>query len=72
MGHSTRSSILIILFHKEKHTETLIDVSKEVGPEVNMEKTEYMLPSCKQNAGQNHDMKVANRSYKSVAQFKYL
>jgi hypothetical protein len=37
----------------KKNTETLIDASKEVGPEVNAEKTKYtsMLMSCHQNAG---------------------
>jgi hypothetical protein len=36
-----------------KNTETLIDASKEVGLEVNVEKTKYMLVSRDQNAGQN-------------------
>jgi hypothetical protein len=39
----------------KKDTETLIDASKEVGPEINAEKTKYMLLSRRQNAGQNHD-----------------
>jgi hypothetical protein len=34
-----------------KNTETLIDASKEVGLEVNVEKTKYMLVSRVQNAG---------------------
>jgi hypothetical protein len=34
-----------------KNTETSIDASKKVGPEVNVEKTEYMLMSRYQNAG---------------------
>jgi hypothetical protein len=32
----------------------------------------YMLLSCHQNAGQNHDMKIANRPFENVAQFRYL
>jgi uncharacterized protein YoxC len=32
---------------KKKSTETLIDASKEVGLEINTEKTKYMLLSCK-------------------------
>jgi hypothetical protein len=56
----------------KKNTETLIDVSKEVGLEVNAEKTKYMLLTRHQNAEQNHDMKIANRSFENVAQFKYL
>jgi hypothetical protein len=46
---------------------------KEVGLEVNVaEKTKYMLLSCHQNAQENHDILIANRSFENVAQFKYL
>jgi hypothetical protein len=55
----------------EKNTETLIDASKEIGLEINVEKTKYMLLSCHQNAGQNRDIKIANRSFENVSQFKY-
>jgi hypothetical protein len=30
-----------------------------------------MLPSRHQNAGQNHDIKIANRCFENVAQFRY-
>jgi hypothetical protein len=40
----------------KENTQTLLDASKEVGLEVNAEKTKYMLLSRHQNAGQNHDM----------------
>jgi hypothetical protein len=56
----------------KKNTETEIDASKEVGLEVNTEKTKYMLLSCHQNAGQNHDIKIGNRCLEKVAQFKYV
>jgi hypothetical protein len=56
----------------KKNTETLIDASKEVGLEVNAEKTKYMLLSLHQNSGQNHNVKIPNRSFENVAQFKYL
>jgi hypothetical protein len=46
--------------------------SKEVGLEINVEKTKYMLLSRNQNVGQNRDIKIANRSFKNVSQFKYL
>jgi hypothetical protein len=46
--------------------------SKEFGVEVNVEKTKCMLLFHHQNAGQTHDMNVANRSFENVAQFKYL
>jgi hypothetical protein len=35
----------------KKNTETLIDASKEVGLELNVEKTKYMLLSHHQNIG---------------------
>jgi hypothetical protein len=56
----------------EKYTETLFDASKEVGPEINLEKTKCMLLSRQQNIGQNLDIKIANRLFKNVPQFKYL
>jgi hypothetical protein len=56
----------------KKNTETSTDSSKEVGLEVNTEKTKYMLLSRHQNAGQNHDIKRANRCFENVVQFRYL
>jgi hypothetical protein len=41
----------------EKNTRSLIYVSKEIGLEINAEKTKYMYLSRHQNAGQNHDVK---------------
>jgi hypothetical protein len=46
----------------------LLDASLDV----NTEKTKYMLLSHHQNAGQNHDINIVNRSFEKVAQFKYL
>jgi hypothetical protein len=37
----------------KKNTEVLLDVSKEVGLEVNQEKTKYMLMSLNQKMGQS-------------------
>jgi hypothetical protein len=56
----------------KENTETLIDAIKEDGLEVNAEKTKYMLQSCHQNAGQNHNIKIGDGSFENVAQFKYL
>jgi hypothetical protein len=58
----------------KKNTQILIDASKETGLEVNIEKTKYtcMSLSRHQNAGQNHDIKIGNRWFENVAQFKYL
>jgi hypothetical protein len=48
----------------KKNTETVNYASKEVGLEINAEKTKYMLLSYHQNAGQNHYIKIANRFLK--------
>jgi hypothetical protein len=55
----------------KKKTEALLDVSKEVGLEVNSEKTEYMLTS-QSEMGQKHSIKIANRSFEDVERFKHL
>jgi hypothetical protein len=56
----------------KKHAETLMDASKEVGLEINIEKTKYMLLSHHQNVGQNRVIKTANTSFENLSQFKYL
>jgi hypothetical protein len=56
----------------KRNIETLIDASKEVGLEANTEQTKYMLLSRHHKAGKNHDIKVANKFFEHVAQFKYL
>jgi hypothetical protein len=38
----------------------MIDASKEIGLEINTEKTKYMSLSRQQIAGQNHDIKIGN------------
>jgi hypothetical protein len=48
----------------KKNTGTLIDASKEVGLEVNAERTKY--------THQNPDIKITNRSFENMAQFIYL
>jgi hypothetical protein len=55
-----------------KNKETLIDASKEVSLEINVEKTKCMLLSHHRNTGQNWDIIIANRSFENVSQFKYL
>jgi hypothetical protein len=56
----------------QKNTKALLDASKEVGLEVNSEKTKYMLASRCQKAVQRQSIKIGNRSFESMAKFKYL
>jgi hypothetical protein len=46
--------------------------SKEIGLEVNAEKTKYMVMSRNQNVGHNHNIKMDNKSFERVEEFKYL
>jgi hypothetical protein len=50
----------------KKNIETYIIASKEVDLEINVNKTKCML-SRHQNAGQNLDVKIANRSFGNVS-----
>jgi hypothetical protein len=59
-----------VLGHRHRNTETLTDASREAGLEVNTENTMHMLLSRHQNAGQNHDIKTANRFFENLAQFR--
>jgi hypothetical protein len=54
----------------QKNTQPLTDASKEIGLEVNTEKTKLL--SHHQNAGQNYDINIVNRCFENVAQFRYL
>jgi hypothetical protein len=56
----------------QKNTKALLDASKEVGLEVNPEKTKYMLLSRCQKAGQRQSIKIRNWSFESMAKFKHL
>jgi hypothetical protein len=56
----------------KKNTESLVVASKEIDLEVNAEKTKYMVMSRDQNAGQNHNIKIENKSFERMEQLKYL
>jgi hypothetical protein len=56
----------------KKNAEALVVASKDIGLEVNADKTKYMVMSRDQNAGQSHSMKIDNSSFEMVEDFKYL
>jgi hypothetical protein len=68
IGHDYHIAIPYLLIN----TEALIDAGKEVGIKVNTEETKYLLIPCHQNARQNHNTKIATRSFEYVSEFKYL
>jgi predicted transcriptional regulator len=56
----------------KENTETLLEASRDVGLEINAEKTKYMIMSRYPNSEQNQNIRIANESFEEVAKFKYL
>jgi hypothetical protein len=56
----------------KKNTESFVIGSMEIGPEVNADKTKYMVMSRDQNARRSHDIKIDNSSLERVEGFIYL
>ncbi|KAJ4450909.1 hypothetical protein ANN_02343 [Periplaneta americana] len=55
-----------------ENAEILLQASKEIGLEVNPEKTKYMIMSRDQNIVRNGTIKVGDLSFEEVEKFKYL
>ena len=71
--HANDANILGRSVHTIKeNTEALVIASKEIGLEVNADKTKYMVMSRDQNARRCHDIKIDNSCSESVEQFRYL
>jgi hypothetical protein len=56
----------------KENTETLLRTSRDVGLEINVEKTKCMIMSRHPNSGQNQNIRIANESFETVAKFRYL
>jgi hypothetical protein len=56
----------------KENTETLLEASRDIGLEINAEKTKYMIMSRYPNSGQNQNIRIANESFENVVKFKYL
>ena len=56
----------------KKNAEAVVVASKEIGLEVNADKTTYKVMSRDQDAGRSHSMKFNNSSFEWVEEFKYL
>jgi hypothetical protein len=54
----------------KENSETLLEASRDIGLEINAEKTKYMIMSCHPNSGQNQNTRIANESFENVAKFK--
>jgi hypothetical protein len=56
----------------KENSETFLEASRDIGLEINAEKTKYMIMSRHQNSGQNQNISIDNESFEKVAKFKYL
>jgi hypothetical protein len=56
----------------KKNTKSLVFASKEIGLEVNADKTKYIVMSQNHRAGRSHNTKIDNSYFEYVPDFKYL
>ena len=56
----------------KENAEALVVATKEIGLEVNADKTNYMVMSRDRNAGRGHSVKIDNSSLERAEQFEYL
>jgi hypothetical protein len=51
----------------KENTKSLLEASRDIGLEINPEKTKYMIMSHHPNSGQSQNMRTANKLFGSVA-----
>jgi hypothetical protein len=56
----------------EENSETLLEANRDIGLEINAEKTKYIILSPHRNSGQDQNIRIVNESFENVAKFKYL
>jgi hypothetical protein len=56
----------------KENTETLLEASRDIGLEINAEKTKCIIMSRHPNSGQNQNIRIANESFVNVAKFTCL
>jgi len=56
----------------KENAGTLVAVTREIGLEVNADKTKYMVMSRNQNAGRIHSVRIDNSTFEKEEEFKYL
>jgi hypothetical protein len=54
----------------KENKETLLEASRDVGLEINAEKTKYTIMSHHLNSGQNQTIRIANESFENAVKFK--
>jgi hypothetical protein len=68
--NSFETSVLTMATRRNILEDTILHSHRREN--LNSYKTKYMLLSRNQNAGQNLEIKIGNRSFENVSQFKHL
>jgi len=56
----------------KKNTEAVVVGGKEIGLDVNADKTKHVVMSRDQSEGRSHSIKTDNSSFERLKEFKYL
>jgi hypothetical protein len=56
----------------KENKETLLEASRDIGLEINAEKTKYIIMSHHLNSGQNQNIGIDNESFENATKFKYV
>jgi hypothetical protein len=56
----------------KENAKTFLVATKEIGLEINVDKSKYMVMSRDRNAGRGHSVKIDNSSIERVEELKYL
>jgi hypothetical protein len=56
----------------KENTKTLLESSRDIGLQINTEKTKYMIMSCHLNSEQNQNIRIGNELFEDLAKFTYL
>jgi hypothetical protein len=56
----------------KQNSKTLLEANRDIGLEINVEKTKYVIMSRHPNSGHNQNIRIANESFEKVTKFKYL
>jgi hypothetical protein len=62
----------LLVYADNDNSETLLEASRDIGLEINAEKTKHMIKSRYPNSGQNQNVRITNESFEMVAKFKQL
>jgi hypothetical protein len=54
----------------KENSKTHLEARKNIGLEINAEKTKYMIIYIYPNSGQDQNISIANQSFEKVAKFK--